>query len=946
MRRLLYTTVQRLARPLTLAVTMSALALPVFAGDHWLSRVRTFDVQGQESVSAAGGMLRAAATSANAVFDIVISLENNPQGDDDASVDGPNDTPQNEYEERIKEFANAVFQATNGAHKIGRVSIYRQYKQRTLADVQWEFDCTSAKSGGPWASPAGFQKPGKFIHFCTKWDEGSSSMGTPKGSGYTLAHEWGHYAYGIYDEYQADQCKINLGTLFGLTCPAWQPRATDTVSDTIMHDQWNAASGTVGPGYGGSSADYLEFSTPNHEPFKSTSTGTNGQKRFYNESGWTTLTRSPATDPRWRANGRTQYTTLTAPTAPNWIVTGGIAAAQSELDIRWIDDQVVELVIDRSGSMGGTPIANAKTGAGLLIAQLPEGDSAVGVASFNNATGQDFAIADIPDPDTGVKSDATAAVNALSAGGLTALYDGLILGLNQVNAFQTSTGTSREGVVYVLSDGADNSSSATEASVIAAYQAAGVPIVAFAYGGGAPSGTLGRMATATGGLFLSSPTTVSAIQAALLSANASFSDNVLLGSVSATATASSTLSEVVPIDSTMATAVINVNYTGAEADTTLSILDPSGADTGVAFDCTGSVSCTATLDSTLLAARGPGDYTVRVVNNTATDIDLTRITSGTPGVGGGYDISVGITGGSTVTYPAAMTITADVGGAQPLTGLSVEAQVTPPFGAAETLTLVDDGTGADIIAEDGSYTASYHYTANGNYSVVVTASNEAGNAQTSTEGFSIAIAENGSSAAPIPSSVTENFVRSAAVTATATGFAADDHADDPAVPAACTVIADDNIDTEGRIDSAADVDCFFFTPSSTTSDLVARVTGLSDGMSPVVTVFDAAGTNQLLQVDLAASENDVVGTVATVPASALNAAGHVVTVAHTDATATTGGYGFSLGEALVSDVPVVGRAPIPPVPPAAGGGGGIGPWSLLVLGLLALIGLRRRRHML
>ena len=539
----------RVLASMAMGAAMFAFAGPAPAADSWLSGVR----YGSEP----GASPAAGATASTAVFDIVVSLEENPQGDNDASADaGASDDEQNAFEERIKEFANAVFQATNGAHKVGRVTIYRDYKQRALADVQWEENC--AGNNGPWAMAGGFGKSGKYIHFCTNWSGASTLMPSPKGSGYTLAHEWGHYAYNVYDEYAANQCQVNLGTLWGLLCPAWQPRSSDTVSNTIMHMQWSAANNTVVAGYGGSSADYLEFSTSNHVPF--TGTGSNGQKRYFGESAWETLTRNPATDPNWPGLDRTQYTTMTAPTDPNWIVSGPITDAQSELDIRWVGDQIVELMIDRSGSMGGSPIANAKTGANLLIQQLPNGQSAVGVGSFASSAGQNYAITDIPDPDSGIKAAAIAAVNGLSASGVTALYDGLMLALNQVDNFQTTTGSTREGVVYVLSDGGDNSSSATESQVIAAFQAAKVPIVAFGYGSGAPTGTLSRMAAATGGLFLQSPTTVAEIQAALLTANAAFSNNVLLSSNTSAATASTTTNLVVAIDDLLESVTINVNW--------------------------------------------------------------------------------------------------------------------------------------------------------------------------------------------------------------------------------------------------------------------------------------------------------------------------------------------------------------------------------------------------
>lgn len=913
---------------LALGTALFALANPAPAADSWLSGVRYG--------SSGGGSEVAGSTSATAIFDIVISVEDNPQGDNDYSADpGASDDEQNAYEKRIEEFANAVYQATNGKHKIGRVTIYREYKQRNLADVQWETDCAS--NNGPWAMAGGFGKSGKYIHFCTNWPGASTLMPDPKGSGYTLAHEWGHYAYNVYDEYSANQCQVNLGTLWGLLCPAWQPRSSDTVSHTIMHMQWAAANGSTVGGYAGSSADYLEFSTPNHVPFMGT--GSNGQKRYFGESAWETLTRNPATDPNWPGLDRTQYTNLMAPTDPNWIVIGPIADAQSDLDIRWVGDQIVELMIDRSGSMGGSPIANAKTGANLLIQQLPDGQSAVGVGSFSSSVSQDFAITDIPDPDTGVKASAIAAVNGLNASGLTALYDGLMAALNQVNNFQTTTGSTREGVVYVLSDGGDNSSSATEADVIAAYQAAKVPIVAFGYGSGAPTGTLSAMASATGGLFLQSPTTVAEIQAALLTANAAFSNNVLINSSSSSAVASDVANLAVTIDDLLESVTINVNWTGTAADFGIRLLDPSGADTGATFNCQGSVSCTATLDSAALTAGGAGDYTVEMTNTTAGDIDVALLVSGTPTSGGGFDIRTAVSGGQSVTYPAPMLLTATVTQGIPITGLDVTAEVTDPANQTQMLTLLDDGMNGDAIADDGTYTASFHYTSSGVHSVTVNASNAAGNGMTANEGLSVAVGEDGTVQVPPSDPVTQNFTRVASTSATTAAVAADDHADDPSVPAACTGITDDNIGTLGRIDAAGDVDCFFFTQTTNADPLVARVTNLTGGMMPMIEVFDANGTTSVATADLTTSENDQVGVVVTIDSSDIDPAGHVVTIKHVDPTAATGGYQVSAGAKKVSDEPSGEAAPVQP-----SSGGALGPWSLLVLSLLALIGLRQRRR--
>lgn len=515
------------------------------AGDHWLSRV-TVETPTQPDIvmtakqATSDSAATIMATSSAAVFDITISLEANPQGDDDWTVDsGVDDADQRAYEERIEEFARAVYQSSNGGNRIGMVTIYRDGALANSVDVLWTENC--AADEGPRANPSGFGVAGMRIWMCTNWT-GAASMSTPQGSGYTLAHEWGHYTYGLYDEYAQEQCDpvdIAAGT-----CWEGTPRATDTAAiPSIMNSQWYAVSGTVPVGYTGSAADFLEFSTENIHPFRDDSSGTNAQKRVFGKSGWETLTSDPATDPKfsWLPE-RTRYTTLTAPVVPDWIVNDDEATALSELDIRWAGDRLMDMSIDVSGSMFGTPLANAKTGANLLIDQVQPG-TAIGVSSFASGVERNFEITDIPDPDTGVKASAKAAVDDLVAGGLTSMYDGLMFSLSDLQAFDPN----RTGVVYVLSDGGDNDSVATESSVISAYQAGGVPIIAFAYGSFAPTGTLLNLANSTGGAFFQSPTTLPEIQVALLSAEAKFSDNVMLTSATETA-GPGTTTKIVSID--------------------------------------------------------------------------------------------------------------------------------------------------------------------------------------------------------------------------------------------------------------------------------------------------------------------------------------------------------------------------------------------------------------
>ena len=894
---------------------------PAHAGDHWLSRVRVKHPSKAESIIPAKQLtstrpLPARATSSTAVFDITISLEENPQGDDDWTTDnGSDDAAQRKFEERIKAFARAVYQSTNGGHQIGTVTIYRDGASASSTDVLWRENCPADE--GPQADISGFGKAGWQILMCTNWP-GSSTMDEANASGYTLAHEWGHYTYGLFDEYAQEQC--DAADIAAGTCHRATPRATDTASvPAIMNNQWIAARGTAPSDYSGGASDFLEHSTRNVAPYQDDSTGTNAQKRVYGESAWETLTSDPATDPKFKwLPTRTQYTTLTAPTDPNWLVSNDESNALGELNIRWVGDDLLDLSIDVSTSMRGTPLANAKTGANLLIDQLQPG-TAVGVSSFSTSVARNFAITTIPDPDTGVVAAAKDAVNDLRVIGLTSMYDGLMLSLTDLQAFDAN----RTGIVYVLSDGYDNDSTATRQGVIAAYQAAGVPIIAFAYGSGAPTGALMDLASSTGGAFYQSPTTLPEIQAALIAAQTEFSDNVLLTSAKSSI-AEGTSTRTIPIDSTLASVTVNLSYTGEQSDFEFYLLRPDGLDSGAAFNCEGSTSCSASLDETFFTSNGYGDYQVQMVNTTGSPVDVTALVSAAPAVTETFDIAVRFSS-ITVDYPSAMTIHATVTqGGIALSGLDLTAILTDPSGASSTLALFDDGVGADMFADDGTYSANFFYAQDGNYSAVVTARNTSGSAQTTFVGSQISLQEDGTAPpAPTPQDITENFTRTATASASASGVLADDHADDVA-GGACTLISDDNTDTPGRIDIAGDMDCFTIVPSSTDAPLVLRVTTLSADMDPVLTVYDRSGSTQIAQVDLDDSENPDSGAILTLSADLLDASGLVFVVSHANEAAAGGSYDVSAGAPLTSDVKATDTGDDTDTDTDTGGGGGDG----------------------
>ena len=72
----------------------------------------------------------------------------------------PTQQDQDPYEEIISHFADAVFEASNEAHKIGRVTVHTGGVFADLDDTVWVQSCQ------PKAATSGFDEDGKKVRFC------------------------------------------------------------------------------------------------------------------------------------------------------------------------------------------------------------------------------------------------------------------------------------------------------------------------------------------------------------------------------------------------------------------------------------------------------------------------------------------------------------------------------------------------------------------------------------------------------------------------------------------------------------------------------------------------------------------------------------------------------------------------------------------------------------
>lgn len=117
------------------------------------------------------------------------------------------------------------------------------------------------------------------------------------------------------------------------------------------------------------------------------------------------------------------------------------------------DTPIVALfIMDISGSMGGEPINNLKT-ALINSMQYINDNNYIGLISFNSDVYRDVPIAQF---NLKQKTYFKGAVNNLSSGGQTAMYDALIVGMDMIETKLDELGNAKP-MIFVLTDGDSNS---------------------------------------------------------------------------------------------------------------------------------------------------------------------------------------------------------------------------------------------------------------------------------------------------------------------------------------------------------------------------------------------------------------------------------------------------------------------------------------------------------
>lgn len=790
------------------------------------------------------------------LFDVTISLYRSPTGADRAP-----------YERVIEYFADGVYESSNGAHKIRRVSIYSGGRFADQADIVWVASCH------PCARVSGRAVLGAHISMCDDFS-GTNFLGDDRGwqgGGYTLAHEWGHYFFSLYDEYRG-----STATTPWISTPR---SGDDPVPNAIMCNQWQARGGNFA---------WLNFSTAVNN------TRNTAQHRVYDASAWETLVRPPTADPkdgqRQALPQRLYYPELAgvAPgsgTAPRIDLPG---TARSDLEIIWVDGAVtIQVVLDHSGSMDlEDRMATARAGVGLLVDLASAGQTNMGLIAFDETVTVVQPLATIANQ--AAKDAFKASLPTIQPDGLTAIGDAARQALKDLVAFAAPG--SRQAV-YLLTDGKSNAG-IDPRTVIAEYKAASVPLFTFGYGTGADTALLQEMAQATGGRYYAAPTTLAGLAQVLSDATGLLTPAVGVSAGERSVAGTTQAAFPIQVDPTLHWLDLVVTYSGEYNAVDLRLLDPLGTPAGapVCHSAGGETLC-------LFHVEAPVSGSWQLQATAAAEVGLTYRVNGTGQDTVTYAASLTSLSGDLVYYPDPIVLVAALQRELPIAGANVSATVQQPDGRLATLALLDNGTAPDAIADDGLYSAVLAYYEDGPYTITAQFDNRLGTAHLTYVGQQPAAGENGEQVPfPPPVPIAEPFERFAQLQVNVLGTQSDDHGN---TPDAATALPTDNTDMAGRIDRSGDIDLFRLQPK-TAGELVVRVSGLALGMDPRLRLLAANGATVLAEGDLTSHPSALGYLLLTQKV----AAGDTLYAEVSQRGGASGGlYAISAGEQITSDAP-------------------------------------------
>ena len=478
-----------------LAIFVAVVAVMADAGEVrfnkgklWLSKSSLRESPAAES--------KATTENGGAPAKRLLAASNRPAGQSDVRVF---DLSVAMYRERTPEereafgviftnFAYAVYEATDGHHKIGKITILDK-KHANNADINW------TKIGHPKSVINHLIGPRQIQGQIQMYDifrtddlqivRDHMSPENYAICGYTIAHEWSHGIYGLFDEYRGHKNTFPKGG---------RPQLDDTpVKYSIMNNQANAVNGDY---------RWLNYSVQaNGVDVDHRDTCNTAQYRVYGRSCWEQLIAPATYFGKYTTPDFPEFDHKDASRVPTIELSSpdGKSAATSELKIVWGGgDNVMAIAIDVSGSMGSSDIANVKVNAQDILSRVQSG-TIVCVVTFNTGITTIFPFTKVTDTNRDTLKSKIAAIG--NGNGGTALWDTAWKLLDDLQAFDPD-GTNVKSL-ELLTDGQDGGYSKTESDVVARCVLQGVALNPIAYGSAADA-RLKSIAEKTGGQYFSS----------------------------------------------------------------------------------------------------------------------------------------------------------------------------------------------------------------------------------------------------------------------------------------------------------------------------------------------------------------------------------------------------------------------------------------------------------
>jgi len=548
---------------------------------------------------------------------------------------------------------------------------------------------------------SGFRGPARRILTYTKYQSGNDRTDTY--IGHTIAHELGHYAYGVFDEY------ANAGKDTAKSPST--PISSDNPRETIMNSQ----------------GLYQWFSTSSD--YVSADDKKTAQWRIYNSSAWDTLFRDPNDDQTpvnyTVYNPRIQFAEFTGGTAPTYL-TKPTNGWDSKFEIVYMGGNAAVLAIDCSiGMAQDSPsrIESATSAVEEFVDLMPFGDK-VGVVQFSDTASVVVPMTDLVDQKT--KNAVKAAIGAITPLGNSNYNAALNTSWGLLNTASLAN-TTRFAVF--LSNGVCNIGGTP---VVTTFQNASVPIYTVGLGADRDAATLRSMATKTQGKYFDAPFGYFLDEAySAINRTVNKLDD-LLKEQSDTLTDGTTSEVRTVISGTETVAVFTANW---EHETKVEFhLERPGDPTPITSTTLPvGVSYLAGDDYALFTVSSPeaGTWTSKV---TALNVGSSGRVSQEVMAESELSIDLELRGGS---YPEPIDIMVTVSGPEPVLGATVVVSVTPPSGGGSISDIVlrDDGFPPDLFSDDGVYSGALaKYGTDGTYQFEVTVTNPGGTARRSTAG--------------------------------------------------------------------------------------------------------------------------------------------------------------------------------------------------------------------